>query len=151
MSERIVRYLREHGIEGELIVLPPDMAKTSQLAASAVGCEVAQIAKNIVLRGSQPYLVILSGDRRVDLVKASKLAGEKLVLMEPDQVLKYTGYPVGGVPPFGHTRPLKTWVDKSIARFELVYTSGGSPDTLLKITVSDLVNHLRAPFVDVSR
>ncbi|MEM4417820.1 MAG: YbaK/EbsC family protein, partial [Nitrososphaerota archaeon] len=70
---------------------------------------------------------------------------------EPEEVMKYTGYPVGGVPPFGHTRPLKTWVDKSIARFELVYTSGGSPDTLLKIEVAELVNHLRAPFVDVSK
>ncbi|MEM4316347.1 MAG: YbaK/EbsC family protein, partial [Nitrososphaerota archaeon] len=119
-------------------------------AANSVGCSVSQIAKNVVLKGSKPYLVILSGDRRVDLKRASMTAGEKLALMESSEVLEHTGFPVGGVPPFGHLKTIKTWVDRSVTRFGVIYTSGGSDSVLLKIEVSELLRFIKAPIVDIS-
>ena len=41
--------------------------------AEHLGCEVAQIAKSIVLKAENPILVILSGDMRVDLKKLSEV------------------------------------------------------------------------------
>lgn len=143
-------YMVLNGVRGEILKLPPRMARTSSSAAKAVGCSVGQIAKNIVLSGSETYLVVLSGDRRVDVDKVSAVVGERLSLMKPAEILEKTGYPVGGVPPFGHRTLLKVLVDKSITRFDVVYTSGGSEDTLLKIEVGELLRHLKAPVVDVS-
>jgi len=139
-TDDLVKYMRRLGIVGEVIRLNPSEAKTSQSAAKAVGCDVSQIAKSIVLKGkSNFYLVILSGDKRIDFKKASEVIGEAVTLAKPDEILAKTGYSVGGVPPFGHAEQIKTYLDKSLLRFEEVYSSGGSEDTLLRIKVSELL------------
>ncbi len=144
--------MRERGVSGEIITLSPSAAKTSASAAQAVGCDVAQIAKSIVLKGEQGlYIFILSGDKRVDLARASAIVGEKLSLAKPDEVLARLGYPVGGVPPFGHAEQVKTFVDKSVLRFEEVFASGGSEDTLLRIRVSELLRAVGGVVAEASR
>ncbi len=54
----------------------PDGTRTAQDATAAVGCDVVQIAKAIVLRaGEQVVLVIASGTNRVDFAKISAAVG----------------------------------------------------------------------------
>ena len=133
-------YMRRKNIVGEIIWLSRDEARTSTSAARAVGCDVSQIAKNIVIKGGDElYLIIISGDKKIDYEKASKKIGHKVSLAKPEEVLEILGYPVGGVPPFGHKTEIKTYIDTSILRFEEVYTSGGSEDTLMKIKTSELL------------
>jgi len=134
------QYMKSRGISGEIIRLSPSAAKTSASAAESVGCEISQIAKSIVLKGEERYyVVVLSGDKRIDLKKASATLRDTLRLAKPEEILEQTGYPVGGVPPFGHANSLKILVDKSLLRFEEVYSSGGSDNTLLKIKVKELI------------
>ncbi|HID04419.1 MAG TPA: YbaK/EbsC family protein [Candidatus Caldiarchaeum subterraneum] len=143
--DELAKYMRENGIEGEIIRLGPSSAKTSSSAAKAVGCDVAQIAKSIVLKGGESYyVVVLSGDRKIDIGRASAFLNEETRLARAGEILEQTGYPVGGVPPFGHANPLKILVDKSLLRFEEVYSSGGSEDTLLRIKVRELVRAAEA-------
>jgi len=151
-TEELKEYMREKGIRGEIVWLKPGEAKTSAEAARAVGCELGQIAKNIILVGeSGVILVITSGDKRVDLDKVSRVIGERVKLASPKRVLEETGFPVGGVPPFGHRRKLRTIIDPSIRRYDYVYTSGGSEDTLLKIETEELIENCDAEILDVSR
>lgn len=144
-------YMRARGIKGDFIELKPGEARTSAAAARAVGCALGQIAKSILLMGKQSkVLVVMSGDRRVDVRKVSQLVGEKLRLASPREVLEETGFSVGGIPPFGHRQKIRTIADPSIRRFEHVYTSGGSENTLLKIDVEELMRACAAEIHEVS-
>lgn len=145
-------YMRVRGIKGEILRLRPGEAKTSAAAAQAVGCELGQIAKNILLIGKENrILVVTSGDRRINISKVSSLVGEKLRLATPREVLEETGFPVGGIPPFGHRQKIRTIADPSLRRFPYVYTSGGSEDTLMKIDVEELVRACDAEILEVSQ
>ncbi|MEM0349236.1 MAG: YbaK/EbsC family protein [Candidatus Caldarchaeum sp.] len=151
MSERLRRYVAQHGLMVEFVVLRPEQARTSESAATAVGCELSQIAKSIVLKGSRTYLVVLAGDKRIDLKKFTRMVNEPVHLAKPEEVLEETGYPVGSVPPFGHIKQIRTYVDKSILNHSVVYASGGDDSSLIKINANDLVHHLRNNIVDVSK
>ncbi len=149
--DNVRSFIQTHQIEAEFIHLEPSEAATSQSAATALGCPVAQIAKNIVLIGSKPYLLVISGDMKVDMKKFSEIVGERVRLATPDEVLEATGYKVGAVPTFGHLKPLKIYIDVSVTRYGLVFTSGGSDSTLLKISVNTLLEHSGCATVDVGR
>jgi prolyl-tRNA editing enzyme YbaK/EbsC (Cys-tRNA(Pro) deacylase) len=75
--ERVKSHLGERGIEAKIVVLDSS-TKTSKLAAEALGCTTSQIAKSIVFKGSKPIVVVISGDKKVDLKRLSTTLGEKI-------------------------------------------------------------------------
>ena len=149
--KEVKSYMEENSINGEIIMFKAEQAKTSASAAEHLGCEVAQIAKSIVLKAKNPILVILSGDMRVDLKKLSEAIGEKAKLASPEYVSEEVGFIIGGVPPMGFDRPVRILIDKSIERFSEVFSSGGSRDSILKIDVNELKNVVKGEIVDVSK
>ena len=149
--KEVKSYMEENSINGEIIMFKAEQAKTSASAAEHLGCEVAQIAKSIVLKAEKPILVILSGDVRVDLKKLSEVIGEKAKLASPEYVSEEVGFIIGGVPPMGFDRPVRILIDKSIERFSEVFSSGGSRDSILKIDVNELKNVVKGEIVDVSK
>ena len=149
--KEVKSYMEENSINGEIIMFKAEQAKTSASAAEHLGCEVAQIAKSIVLKADNPILVILSGDMRVDLKKLSEVIGEKAKLASPEYVSEEVGFIIGGVPPMGFDRPVRILIDESIERFSEVFSSGGSRDSILKIDVSELKNVVKGEIVDVSK
>jgi len=149
--KEVKSYMEENSINGEIIMFKAEQAKTSASAAEHLGCEVAQIAKSIVLKAENPILVILSGDMRVDLKKLSEVIGEKAKLASPEYVSEEVGFIIGGVPPIGFDRPVRILIDKSIERFSEVFSSGGSRDSILKIDVNELKNVVKGEIVDVSK
>lgn len=142
--------MKKSNIEGEIVILGEDEARTSLSAARAVGCPVAQIAKNIVLIGNEPFIVILSGDKKVDITKASSIIGQKVRLADAETVLKETGFETGGVPPFGHKKSIRVFMDRSLERFTEVFSSAGSTEALLKIRLDTLKKATNADPVEVS-
>ena len=67
----IVRtFIDRNGVEAEIVEFKTT-TKTSQLAADALNCMVAQIGKSIVFTNGSPVVVVISGDERVDLKKLS--------------------------------------------------------------------------------
>ncbi|MCS6784652.1 MAG: YbaK/EbsC family protein [Candidatus Caldarchaeum sp.] len=151
MAVSLKRFIESRKIDAEFVELLPEQAKTSESAAAAVNTSVNQIAKSIVLRGSKTYVVVLAGDKRIDLKKFSRVVGEPVRLASPDEVLESTGFNVGCVPPFGHLRKLKTFIDVSLLRNDVVYASGGTDSSLLKISVTELLRILGSDVVDVTK
>ena len=149
--KEVKSYIDKNKIDAEIIMFEAEQAKTSASAAEHLGCEVAQIAKSIVLKAENPILVILSGDMRVDLKKLSEVIGQKAKLASPEYVLEEVGYIIGGVPPMGFDRPVRILIDKSIERFSEVFSSGGSRDSILKIDVNELKNVVKGEIVEVSK
>ena len=50
-----------------------------------------------------------------------------------------TGFAIGGVPPLGHDRPLRTVVDQSLRRFETVWCAAGTPRSVFSVRLDDLL------------
>ena len=149
--KEVKSYIDKNGINAEIIMFEVEQAKTSASAAEHLGCEVAQIAKSIVLKAESPILVIISGDMRVDLKKLSEVIEEKAKLASPEYVLEEVGFIIGGVPPMGFDKPVRILMDKSVERFAEVFSSGGSRESILRISVDDLKNATKCEIVDVSK
>lgn len=93
--DELMASMKRMGVDGEVVWLQPGSGSTSVSAAEAVGCSVAQIAKSVVVKGGELYLVVLSGNRRVDLGKVSEPVGERVSLASPREVLERLSFPVG--------------------------------------------------------
>ena len=149
--KEVKSYINKNGINAEIIMFEAEQAKTSASAAEHLGCEVAQIAKSIVVKAENPILVIISGDVRVDLKKLSEVIEQKAKLASPEYVLEEVGFIIGGVPPMGFDKPVRILMDKSVERFTEVFSSGGSRESILRISVDELKNATKCELVDVSK
>ena len=99
-----------------------------------------------------PVLVIASGNAPVSykwLAKVLNVSRRKLKIAGPDEVLQFTGFRVGTVPPFGHSNPLSTFVDSSVLKQQILYAGGGSIDTLLKIESTELLRASKGVSADL--
>ena len=110
-------------------------------ASKATGIDLHRITKNLVSktwRGGYALLVV-PGDRRVDLKAAAKALGTKNVRLIPfSEAEAISGYPPGGTPTIGHKTPMKVIVDEELAGFETFFCGGGSTDRLLELRVDDV-------------
>ncbi len=131
-----------------------DSTHTAQMAAAAAQCELGQIVKTLVLYVSgAPMFVLVPGDRRLDdrLLAARFGVGRKQVkLANADQVLELTGYPVGGVSPFGTPTALPALVDASFERFDLIWIAAGAASAILPIRRDDLARYVNAEYASIS-
>ena len=118
-----------------------DSTRTAQEAADSVGCAVGQIAKSLVFKDKKteaPVLVIASGANRVDLKKIARATGIKLTRADGNYVKARTGFAIGGVPPAGHTEPLKTILDPDLKQYDKIWAAAGTPFALFELKPEDL-------------
>ena len=115
--ERVSAVLREAGAEARV----EEFAKgtpTAEDAAGAVGCDLSQIVKSLVFDcDGRAVLVMVPGDRRADKAKVAEAVGaEKARVAGAELVVKATGYPPGGVAPFGLRAVERVLIDKRSGR-----------------------------------
>jgi prolyl-tRNA editing enzyme YbaK/EbsC (Cys-tRNA(Pro) deacylase) len=137
---RVAAALAEHGLPGRVTVLD-SLATTAQMAAEALEVEVGRIVKSLVFRGADsgtPYLLLVSGANRVHERRVGRLLGEKLERSDADFVRLHTGFPIGGVSPFGHPVPLLTYLDEALLDYETVWAAAGNPRSVFEIAAMDL-------------
>lgn len=135
--ERVAEYLLKSGAMYELREFG-ESTKNSVLAAQALGCGVAEIAKSVVFLASRPAVVVVSGDRRVSVPKLSKVIGEARIAT-PDEVRDRTGFPIGGVPPFPHGDGVAVLPDVSLTRFRSVWAAAGAPNAVFRMDPADII------------
>ena len=118
-----------------------ESTRTSQDAAAAVGCTVAEIAKSLIFKSAEgrAVLVIASGVNRVDEKKVAALLGQKIGRADADFVRDRTGYAIGGVPPVGHASTPIVLIDADLMRLSHVWAAAGTPNAVFKLTPNDLV------------
>ena len=110
-------------------------------ASEATGIDLHRITKNLVskTRKGEYALLVVPGDRRVDLKAAAKALGTKNVRLMPfSDAETISGYPPGGTPTIGHKTPMRVIVDEELAGFETFFCGGGSTDRLLELRVDDV-------------
>jgi prolyl-tRNA editing enzyme YbaK/EbsC (Cys-tRNA(Pro) deacylase) len=141
---RVRQALREAGAATESVDglrILPDAVTTARAAAEAVGAETGQIANSLVFDAdSEPLLVLTSGAHRVDTDKVAALLGVgELRRASKEFVREATGQVIGGVAPVGHPAPLRTLVDTTLARFDVVWAAGGVARAVFPTTFDELV------------
>ncbi len=145
-KERVSQYLSDSGVAVEFREFG-ESTRNSELAAQALGCTVAEIAKSVVFIGRVTAVVIISGDKRVDVEKLSERLGEPLRIAKPEEVRERTGFPIGGVPPFPHAAGVSVLPDSSLTRFSSVWAAAGTPNAVFRIATKDLLRLVgKGPF-----
>lgn len=121
----------------------PASTRTSEEAAAAIGCGVAQIAKSLIFRAKEsnrPVLVMASGANRVDEKAVGRLLGEKLGRADADFVRAATGFAIGGVPPVGHRETPVTFIDADLMELGEIWAAAGTPNAVFRLTPPELVS-----------
>jgi len=132
--------LRERGLEVDVVALPGS-TRTAAEAAAACGCELGQIVKSLVFvdeESGEPVMCLWAGDRQVP---AGELGLRRASAAEAREA---TGFAVGGVPPLGHDRELRTLLDDSLRRFDHVWCAAGTPQSVFAVA-TDTLFALAAP------
>ncbi|MBP2298663.1 YbaK/EbsC family protein [Azospirillum picis] len=141
-AQRVQDLLDAIGL-GHRVVEHQGSTRTSEEAAAAVGCSVAQIAKSLIFRAREtgrPVLVVASGANRVDEKAVGRLIGERIERADPDFVREATGFAIGGVSPIGHAVPPLVLIDEDLMRLEVIWAAAGTPNAVFRLTPADLAS-----------
>lgn len=150
MSLQSVRtFLAEHASDIEILIHDGSTATVME-AAAAHGVPAAAIAKTQSLTvGGKPFLLVTGGTARLDNRKAKDAFGGKVSMLGPEDVLRLTGHPVGGVCPIGLATPLAIYCDVSLKAYPEVVPAAGSTNSAIRIAPDRLALLAGATWVDV--
>lgn len=135
----------------------PEGTKTAADAAAAIGVDVGQIVKSLIFGVSngdvdQVVLAYVSGKNQLDEHKLAAAAGGGTChRVDADTVRAATGFPIGGVPPFGHTTELPVFVDPDLLEYDEVWAAAGTWTDVFPISPADLVRVSGGLVVDLKR
>jgi len=113
---------------------------TAEEAAAAIGCELGQIVKSLVFvapgkDGALDGIVcLMSGPNRVDVARLALITGERDIRRaSAREANELTGFVIGGIPPFGHARPLRVIMDPDLGPFQTVWAAAGIPTAVFGV------------------
>ncbi len=136
--EKVQIYLKQYGLEDKILLFEESSA-TVELAARALSCEPARIAKTLSFHGTDgPILIVAAGDAKIDNKKFKEQFGYKARMLSFEEVEPLVGHAVGGVCPFGVNENVAVYLDVSMKRFETVYPAAGSGNSAIEMTMEQL-------------
>ena len=134
---------------------------TAADAAATVDAELGQIVKSLVFVAPgpdgtlEPVICLVSGPNRVDLARLAAVTGDQDIRRATArEAQELTGFVIGGIPPFGHTRPVRTIMDPDLGRFQVVWAAAGTPTAVFPVppaTLRILSNATVAPITEERR
>ena len=146
-------HLRKAGLEDRIYEFEVSSA-TVELAAQAVGCEPARIAKTLSFMADQKaVLIVAAGDAKVDNSRYKAQFHTKAKMLTHEEAHELIGHDVGGVCPFALPEDVKVYLDVSMKRFETVFPAAGSSNSAVEMTCDELERYASnfAAWVDVCK
>jgi len=139
MSIEIAReYLKKFGYENKILEFDVSSATVS-LAAQALNCEEARIAKTLsFMTPDGCILIVAAGDAKIDNAKYKAMFQAKAKMLAFEDVEPLIGHAVGGVCPFGVNEGVRVYLDESLRRFETVFPACGSANSAIELTIPEL-------------
>ena len=138
-EKKVEENLKDKNINTKLVLLPTSAA-TAQMAADALGCEVGQIVKSLVFDSDKgPIFIAVSGKNRVDIQVFENQTGIQLKKADAGFVKTHTGFSIGGVSPAGISDEFTKFTDADLQTYEHVWCAGGSPQTVFRVTIPELL------------
>ena len=134
-----IKFVEGQGLDIELVESEKG-TRTAEEAAEVHGVPVSNIVKSLVLKAANDFVIALCpGDKRIDFkeVKAN-LNKENVRMATPTEVKEMTGHSIGGVPPFGHQEPLRTFIVSGFDSTKPLWAAAGAADLNFKTNLSEL-------------
>ncbi|MDQ3934661.1 MAG: YbaK/EbsC family protein [Actinomycetota bacterium] len=146
MVQKVIKAAERLGLEIEIKTLDRP-TRTVAEAAEAVGADPKQIAKSLVfVSDGDPVVAVVSGGHRADMdLLADAFDCAEVRQASPDEVRAATGFPVGGVPPFGHDLPVV--FDEALCDHDCIYAAGGDGNTLFAVEPKALARAIDARII----
>ena len=136
--EKVIEYFQKLGCAEKIKQFEVSSA-TVELAAKALGCEGARIAKTLsFLVDGSAVLIVTAGDMKIDNAKYKALFHTKAKMLSPEQVDELVGHSIGGVCPFAVNEGCKVYLDESLKRFEIIYPAAGNAQSAVELTPEEL-------------
>jgi Cys-tRNA(Pro) deacylase len=131
----------------------PEGTKTAHDAATAIGVQVGQIVKSLVFAvDGEIVMAYVSGANQLDEKKlAAAAGGSKCSRVDADAVREATGFPIGGVPPFGFPQPLRVFVDPDLLQYDEVWAAAGTWNDNFGAAPADIVRVASGTVTDLKR
>ena len=149
---RVTAAAKERGLEISTRRFP-EGTKTAADAAAAIGVTVGQIVKSLVFGvDNEIVMALVSGSNQLDEKKLALAAGgAKCARVDADVVREATGYPIGGVPPFGHSTQLRVFVDPDLLQYDEVWAAAGTWNDNFGANPNDIVRVAGGVVTDLKR
>lgn len=136
--ERAKEHLAKYGRADDVLEFETSSA-TVELAAKAVGCEPARIAKTLSFGvDDRVALVVCAGDARIANPKFKAQFHTKPKMLAAEEAPERIGHAVGGVCPFGVTDECDIYLDESLKRFDTIFPACGSSNSAIELTPAEL-------------
>ena len=150
--EKVRKYFSSLGIEDRILEFDVSSA-TVELAAQALGCDEARIAKSITMNvNGECVIIVTAGDVKIDNQKYKAEFSTKAKMLTHEQALEMTGHAVGGICPFALNDGCRVYLDESLKRFDYVYPAYGSSNSAVKLTPDELEKYSHSiKWVDVCK
>lgn len=150
--EKVREYFKKNNMENRIKEFEVSSA-TVELAAKAVNCEPARIAKTLSFKiNEKPILIVVAGDAKIDNHKYKERYGKKAKMLTHEEVLNLIGHPIGGVCPFAINDGVEVYLDKSLKRFKTVYPACGSANSAIELSIEELEKYSNySSWVDVCK
>ena len=149
--QRVKKALNIFDVNIKILILEKT-AKTAKDASIALDCETGAIVKSLLLKAESKFILcLIPGDKKCSLNKLKKAIPLKDVCMaDAEQVKENTGFSIGGVSPVGHLNLLEILIDKSFDRFVNVFAAAGHPNSIFKISSTNLIKITNGKVMDIS-
>lgn len=137
-----MRLLEGKGIPYEAFAYSPDIHSATEVA-DVLGFPRAQVYKTLVVmrEKGKPMLVIIAGDRELDLRRLAKSVSEKSLRMATHkEAEKLTGLQVGGISALALlNRGFDVYLDQPALELDQILVSAGKRGVNLRLRVADLI------------
>ena len=137
-EEKLKQYLLENGVEAKQYIFQESCHSVVE-AAVCVNASPEDIVKSICMINCDGCLIvaIVKGEDRASTSRVAKALNIEIPrIATPEEILEKTGYICGGVPSFGFEAIFL--IDPKVMEKEFIYTGGGSPYSLTKVSTKVL-------------
>lgn len=149
--EKIIDLLKTHSIDYKVFRHEP--VRTSEEAARIRGTDIKHGAKSLVfLADGKPILLVLGGNKRVDLKKVKQALNIKdLAMASAEKVLELTTVEVGGVPPLGTVIGLPTYLDQAFTKNRMMDFNAGDKSITIEMKTADYLTIVEPTLMTLSQ
>lgn len=136
--EKAKNHLEKFGLADRIHEFDVSSA-TVELAAKALGCGEAEIAKSMAfIVDDKPIIVVCAGDTKIDNSKFKAMFHTKAVMIKFAELEPLIGHAAGGVCPFGVNDGVTVYLDESLKRFDTVYPAAGTANSAVRLSPTEL-------------
>lgn len=148
-----MRLLDSHHVAYEVLTFSADIHSATEVA-EVVGLDPTLVYKTLVVQrpAGKPLLVMVAGDKQIDLkTLAASLGEKKLAMAAHHEAEALTGLQVGGISALALlNRGFEICIDRAAQSLEWVTVSAGQRGINLRLAVADLVQVTGARWVDAT-